>query len=146
MISVIGVTGKYIVQPELIEKHTKTLNWLSSCMLWKSEIRAFQKMLDQSSQYVTATDDKKKVDHFQHLILYYGGEVIDGLCKKLRDHESRLAKMLESEDESDVQYYKEHDTIIDELDSFSNQFTQFRSELIEFVEKGPEETDVNITN
>jgi hypothetical protein len=135
MISVIGATGKYIVQPELIEKHIKTLNGLSSCMLWKSEIRAFQKVLDQSSQRVTATDDKKKVDHFQNLILYYGGEVIDGLRKKLRDHENRLAKMLESENESDIQYYKEHDAIMDELDTFSNQFKQFRGELIEFVEK-----------
>ena len=104
-------------------------------MLWKSEIRAFQKVLDQSSQTLTATDDKKKVDHFQNLILYYGGEVIDGLRKKLRDHENRLAKMLESENESDIQYYKEHDAIMDELDTFSNQFKQFRDELIEFVEK-----------
>ncbi|HZB15114.1 MAG TPA: hypothetical protein VE467_18890 [Chryseolinea sp.] len=135
MISVIGATGKYIVQPELIEKHIKTLNGLSSCMLWKSEIRAFQKVLGQSSQRVTATDDKKKVDHFQNLILYYGGEVIDGLRKKLRDHENHLAKMLESENESDIQYYKEHDAIMDELDTFSNQFKQFRGELIEFVEK-----------
>lgn len=61
--------------------------------------------------------------------------MIDGLRKKLRDHESRLAKMLESEDESDVQYYKEHDVIMDELDSFSDRFKQLRSELIEFVEK-----------
>ena len=135
MISVLGATGKYIVQPELIEKHIKTLNGLSSCMLWKSEIRAFQKVLGQSSQRVTATDDKKKVDHFQNLILYYGGEVIDGLRKKLRDHENHLAKMLESENESDIQYYKEHDAIMDELDTFSNQFKQFRGELIEFVEK-----------
>jgi len=135
MISVIGVTAKYIVQPELIEKHIKTLNGLSSCMLWKSEIRAFQKVLDQSSLRVTGTDDKKKVAHFQNLILYYGGEVIDSLRKKLRDHENRLAKMLESENESDIQYYKEHDAIIDELDTFSNQFKEFRGELIEFVEK-----------
>ncbi|HYI77238.1 MAG TPA: hypothetical protein VEW65_06425 [Chryseolinea sp.] len=135
MISVIGVTGKYIVQPEVIEKHIKTLNGLSSCMLWKSEIRAFQKVLDQSSLRVTGTDDKKKVAHFQNLILYYGGEVIDSLRKKLRDHENRLAKMLESENESDIQYYKEHDAIIDELDTFSNQFKEFRGELIEFVEK-----------
>jgi len=135
MISVIGVTGKYVVQPEVIEKHIKTLNGLSSCMLWKSEIRAFQKVLDQSSLRVTGTDDKKKVAHFQNLILYYGGEVIDSLRKKLRDHENRLAKMLESENESDIQYYKEHDAIIDELDTFSNQFKEFRGELIEFVEK-----------
>jgi hypothetical protein len=135
MISVIGATGKYIVQPELIEKHIKTLNGLSSCMLWKSEIRAFQKVLDQSSQRVTATDDKKKVAHFQDLIIYYGGEVIDSIRKKLRDHEHRLAKMLESENESDLQYYKEHDAIVDELDTFSNVFKQFRGELIDFLEK-----------
>lgn len=37
MISVTSVTDNYILQPTLLNKHKKTLEWLSTAVLWKSE-------------------------------------------------------------------------------------------------------------
>lgn len=133
MISVTGITGKYILQPQLLEKHAEALQWLSTSMLWKSEVTVFQKILDERAPLL---EDKKRIDHFQNLILYYKGEVIDSIRKKIRDHETRLARMLEAENESDTQYYKEHHTIMDEASTFSTVFLQFRNEFLNFIETG----------
>lgn len=135
MISVTGITENYILQPETIEKHSKTLELLSATVLWKGELRTFQKILDQRAPLLTTIDDKKKIDHFQNLITYYSGEVVDELRKKLRDHENKLAHMLEAKDESYVQYFKEHDTIMDQVTTFSNLFKEFRAEFLAFTEK-----------
>lgn len=135
MISVTGSSGNYILQPELIEKHTKTIEWLSASVLWKSELGAFQKILDERSPRLTSLDDKKKIDHFQSLITYYRGEVIDSLRKKLREHETTLANMLETRDETNVKYFGEHRAIMDEASAFSKAFHDFREEFFEFIQK-----------
>lgn len=135
MISVTGTTGNYILQPATLEKHSKTLEWLSATMLWKAELKTFQKILDQRAPLLTTTDDKKKIDHFQSLITYYNGEVVDDLRKKLRDHENKLAHMLESKNETDLQYFKEHDAIMEQAATFSNSFTELRTEFLVFTEK-----------
>src|SRR5687768_11368468 len=111
MISVTGITGNYILQPQLLEKHTITFNWLSRTLLWKGEIATFQKMLDERAPFFTSVADKKRIDHFQNLIIYYAGEVILELQKKLRGHEKRLANMLETKDELNTRYFAEHDDV-----------------------------------
>lgn len=135
MISVTGVTGNYILQPELLQKHSETITWLSTSVLWKSEVNAFQKILDERAPLLRTEEQKKKVDHFQNLIIYYKNEVIDNLRRLLREHESRLATMLESKNESDIQYFKEHDGIMDKLQTFSDLFRQFRAELLQFAQQ-----------
>src|SRR5690606_33706122 len=89
MISVTSVTKDYILQPSLIEKHRKTLNWLSATLLWHREFAFFQKVLDQNAPKLTTVEDKKIIGHLQSLITYYSNEVLIDLQKKLRDHEHR---------------------------------------------------------
>ena len=132
MISVIGVTGNYILQPELLKKHTKTVDWISSTMFWKSELTTFQKMLDERASLLTSTDDKKNISHFQNIIIYYKNEVLVDLRKQLRDHEGRLANVLGTQKESDTQYFSEHEELMDRLNSFYNSFMGFRNELLGF--------------
>ena len=134
MISVTSVTNDYIIQPSLIEKHRRTLNWLSSTVLWQREFNFFQKILDQSAPKFSRIEDKKKIDHFQNLIIYYNGELIGELRKKLRDHEHRLADMLQTKDERKTEYFKEHDALMLELESFSNSFAEYKEEFFEFIE------------
>lgn len=141
MISVTGVTGNYILQPELLAKHHETITWLSTSMLWKSEINAFQKILDERAPFLRAEDQKKKIDHFQNLIIYYRSEIIDNLRRLLREHESQLATMLEFKDESNIQYFKEHDGIMDKLQTFANLFKQFRNELLQFAQQADTRQD-----
>ena len=135
MISVTSVTGDYILQPSLIEKHRKTLDWLSATILWQRECNFFQKLLDQNAPKLTEVDDKKKIGHFQSLIIYYRDELIIDLREKLRDHENRLADMLKTKDELKTQYFKEHDVTMMELDAFNATFMEFKNELFEFIER-----------
>lgn len=135
MISVTSITDKYILQPSLLYKHKKSLEWLSATALWKRELAFFQKLLEQYSPKFTSVDDKKRIDHFQSLITYYGGELIPSFATKLRVHEKKLAEVLESKDESKTEYFKEHDSLMDELSSLDGQFLQLKEEFFAFIEK-----------
>ncbi|WP_276370195.1 hypothetical protein [Chryseolinea sp. H1M3-3] len=135
MISAASVTTNYILQPSLLEKHRRTLNWLSATLLWQREFNFFQKLLDQYASKFTAVEDKKQIDHFQNLLIYYKNELIVDLRKKLRDHETRLADMLQTKDETKTEYFKEHDAIMQELESFNNAFTEYKENLFGFIER-----------
>lgn len=135
MISVTGATGRYILQPSLVSMHQQSLEWLSASALWKRELSFFQKLLDKNSAKATSTDLKKEMDHFQNIITYYGGEVVDSLRKKVREHESDLANMLQSMNESDTQYFKDHEAVMSDLSTFSKTYDQFRHEFFSFIEK-----------
>jgi hypothetical protein len=135
MISVTSVTDKYILQPTLIAKHKKTLEWLSAAVLWKIELSFFQKILDQSAPKLSTADEKQQIDHFQNIIIYYKGELIDSLTARLRSHEKKLADMLQSKDETKVGYFKEHDELMNALESLSDQFAEYKTNFYAFVEK-----------
>lgn len=135
MISATSTTKKFSVQPVLLEKHHKTLEWLSASALWKSELSFFQKVLDDRAGIIEGVDGKKQLDHFQYLIIYYNGEVIEDIRKKLRNHENRLARMLESKSELDTQYYKEHADVMDEAQTFSVRFEEFKREVLSWAGK-----------
>lgn len=135
MISVTSTTDKYILQPSVISKHKQSLEWLSTAVLWKREVSFFQKLLDQYAPKFTTVEDKKKIDHFQSIIIYYKGELIDAMTDKLRLHEKKLAEMLEKHDETKTEYFKEHDALMGELESLSRQFVQYKEELFAFIER-----------
>ena len=133
MVSVVSTTGNYILQPETIKKHAATLEWLSSAQFWKSELLFFQKILDTRVSHFTKIADKKKIDHFQSLITYYRGELVDVLRRKLRKHENHLAAMLRTKDETNTRYFTEHNSVMDELQSFSDAYSVFKKEFLEFL-------------
>ncbi|MBL6448783.1 hypothetical protein JMN32_20895 [Fulvivirga sp. 29W222] len=135
MISVTSATDKYIVQPSLLDKHRKTLEWLSATLLWKQELAFFQKLLDQNASKFTEIEDKKQIDHFQNLIIYYSGELIDTLRSKLRDHEKQLAGMLGARNESRIEYFKEHNEIMNELEAFNKSFIEYKEDFFHFIER-----------
>ncbi|MFZ6012161.1 MAG: hypothetical protein ACOYXT_17600 [Bacteroidota bacterium] len=135
MISVTSVTDNYILQPTLLSKHKKTLEWLSTAMLWKWELAFFQKLLDRYVSKFSSVDDKKKIDHFQNVITYYRYELIDALTARLRSHEKKLAEMLETKDETKTDCLKEHEGLMNDIEAANVQFLQNKEELFEFIEK-----------
>lgn len=133
MISISHATDQYFLQPTLLSKHQKTVEWLSTTLLMKVEAKFFQKLLDKSAKSATSEEDKKKLDHFQNLVLYYNGELIGNLSTQLRDHEKKLAEMLEQKDETKVSYFKEHDRLMAEMESLYKQFNIYKEELFHFI-------------
>jgi hypothetical protein len=124
-----------MLQPSLLDMHRNSIDWLSATMLWKREVTFFQKLLDKYSPLFNTEEDKKKVSHFQSLITYYNGELIDQLRTKLRDHENLLARTLQEYNESDTRYYQQHKGLMNELESFANSFNTLKHDLFEFIEK-----------
>ena len=135
MISVASTSANYILQPILLSKHKKSLEWLSATVLWKRELAFFQKLLDKYAKNFSSTDGKKKVDHFQSFITYYNGELVNSLSTKLRLHEKSLADMLETKNETKTEYFKEHDELMRQLESVNTQFAHTKEELFDFIEK-----------
>lgn len=129
-------TGEFTLPPSLIGMHRESVEWLSATDLWKRELGFFQNLLDQHAPKMDSVEFKKQIDHFQHLITYYDGELVDLLHKKLRKHESRLAKILREPNQSDADYYHEHNTLMDEASSFQKVFTEFKHGFFEFIERG----------
>lgn len=136
MISVLGTTSKYILQPALLDMHRQSIEWLSVIELWKREFSFYQKILDKHNGTNSVVDFKKQVDHFQNLIIYYNGEVIDLFQKRIREHENKLAHMLQELKESDTEYFTEHKGLMEELDSFQQNFLEFKKSFYDFIERG----------
>jgi hypothetical protein len=135
MISVCSITGKYVLQPALLGKHRKTLEWLSEVIFWKVELAFFQKLLDQNASKFSTSDEKKQIDHFQNIIISYKGEPIDLFASRLRLHEKKLAGALLTQDEMKVGYFKEHDDLMNELESVKRQLIEYKSALSIFIER-----------
>ena len=83
----------------------------------------------------TSTDDKKTIDHFQSLITYYAGELLPSYASRLRDHEKKLAQMLESRDEFNTEHITQHDAFMSELEALHQQFVQYKEEFFAFIER-----------
>jgi len=135
MISVTAVTDKYILQPTLLDKHRKSLEWLSAIVLWKRELVFFQKLLDQHASRFTSVEHKKQIGHFQSIITYYKGELLDSLATRLRLHEKKIAEMFEFQDETNTVYFTEHDGLMLELQAVNDQLLRYKEELFKFIEQ-----------
>jgi hypothetical protein len=133
MISITSITDKYILQPSLMAKHEKTLDWLSTSLFWKKEMSFFQKLLDNIAPKLSAVPEKQRLDHFQHFITYYNGELIDALRTRLRLHEKNLAEMLEKKDELAKKYFDEHDELMGALEAANTQILATKEDLYDFV-------------
>jgi len=131
MISVTGATNYYSLQPALLEKHSRTLSWLSATMHWKSELRFYQKMLNDLRPSMISFEVKAEIDDLENQVLYFLLEGIEELRRKLRHHESKLAKMLEARAEWDTQYYKEHDALMESAASLAQNIDKLVDRLRE---------------
>jgi hypothetical protein len=136
MSTLISTPATPLLQTSVTNLHNQSLEWLSATVLWKREVAFFQKLLDTYSPNFSALSDKKKIDHFQNIITYYGGELIDTFRKKIKDHEHKLADLLQQTNEADAEYFQEHITLIDELISFSKQFAELKHDFFSFIERG----------
>jgi DNA repair exonuclease SbcCD ATPase subunit len=117
------------MQPALLEKHASTLSWLSTTMHWKSEFAFFQKLLDDLRGSISSTETLSILETFENQITYFMLEAIEDLRKKLRNHENRLAKMLQTHSEWDIQYYNEHDTLMKDAQTLSESINSITGSI-----------------
>ena len=125
----------YLLEDGLNVKHQESTDWISEIELWKMELAFFQKLMDNYSPKFTTLDDKKQMDHFQNLIIYYSGELLDEFAQKIRRHEDYLAQLLKKDPAlADSQYRQKHGELKSHLASFESQFRMFKREFFQFME------------
>ena len=128
--------GTFLLEKSLYDFHKESTKWLSEVELWKIELNLFQKLLDKHAPDLRTKQQKMEIDHFQNLIIYYNGELLDEFKHELNLHEKNLASSLKDEDEiSDIALRDEHATMHRRLDAFETEFKNYKKELFEFLEK-----------
>ena len=126
----------YLLEIGLEELHKESVVWKSRLELWKTELKFFQKLLDKNSVKFVEIDDKKAEDHFQNLILYYDGELLEEYKQSVRRHEKRLGEMLSDNDRlQEIEYRNNHIALKEKVDSFDDTFRKYKQEFFAFMEK-----------
>ena len=128
----------YLLEIGLETLHKDSKVWKSRIEMWKRELGFFQKLLDSYSRKFDSPDDKKEEDHFQNLIIYYNGELLDEYKQAARKQEKRLAQMIakDSPDQMDeAEYRNQHIDLKKKFDSFDRQFRKYKHEFFDFIEK-----------
>ncbi len=119
--------------PTLMPRHREILEWLSCSAEWKNELTFFQELLDQYAEKFSSQEDKKKIEHFQCVILYYKFELIDVHRSRLKQHQKRLASILEASDPARKEYYRQYESLISDLEALKDQFDDYKNDLFTFV-------------
>ena len=128
----------YLLEIGIEELHKDSIVWKSRIDLWKRELTFFQKLLDSYSTKFTDAEDKKTEDHFQNLIIYYNGELLDEYKQAVRRQEKRLGELvaLDSPDKVDEAEFRNQQIAIKEkVDSFDREFRKYKHEFFAFIEK-----------
>ena len=128
----------YLLEIGLETLHKDSEVWKSRIEMWKRELIFFQKLLDSYSLKFDSPDDKKEEDHFQNLIIYYNGELLDEYKQAARRQEKRLAEMMGNESPDHVdesEYRNQHIELKRKVDSFDKQFRKYKHEFFNFIEK-----------
>lgn len=110
--------------------------WKSEVEMWKQELKFFQKLLDKYASKLTTVEQKQKIDHFQNLIIYYDGELLDFFRQKARRHAKYLAEHVENNKSFNKEEYKEKfGTVNNQLNAFSSEFRKYKKEFFQFMEE-----------
>lgn len=126
----------YLLEEGLEALHRESKNWYSELELWRIDLSFFQKLLDLNAQHFTSKEDKKRMSHFQNLIIYYTGEVLDRFEQMIRRHEKYLAsELMNMETLNESEYRKKHAEIASHVGAFRIEFIKYKREFYDFIER-----------
>jgi hypothetical protein len=116
--------------------HKESVKWISEIKLWKIELSLFQKLIDNYGPALDQVTQKKEIDHFQNLITYYNGELLDEFKQQIRRHENTLAKEFAIKGKvNEASYRENHKEIALRITAFETEFKAYKKELFSFIEK-----------
>lgn len=126
----------YLLGRSLIETHKVSTELLSDIELWKVELRFFQKLMDLYSVNCETVDQKKELSHFQNLLIYYDGELLDQYRQRIRRHDKFLAEILDHRANGTEEEYRVEQTELEnDLEAFIREFRNYKKEFYSFLEK-----------
>lgn len=128
----------YLLEIGIEELHKDSKVWLSRIELWKRELLFFQKLLDSNSTKFVNHEDKKNEDHFQNLIIYYNGELLDEYKQLVRRQVKQLSALVSkngTEPIDESTFRNNQINLKKKVDSFDREFRKYKHEFFEFIEK-----------
>jgi hypothetical protein len=128
-------TTSCLLEVSMEDLHQESKTWLSEIEFWRIELSFYQQLLEKVARH-TLGEDKKAIDHFQSLIFYFKGELLDQYEHDIREHERYLDAMVEEKAPFDEAFYREkHKKYESQINSFGIDFKQYRKELYAFAGK-----------
>ena len=124
----------FLADRSVEDLHYSSRQWLFNIEFWRRELDFLQTLLDRTVEKAESVDQKKQIDHFQNLITYYQGELLDEYHQKARRHEKSMRAMLNGESSEEVHMLREkHNSLFDQIVSFDNQFKQHKLDFYDFI-------------
>ncbi len=120
---------------EALYLHSK--EWREEISSWKMELNFFQKLLDTYAARCTEVEQKMKLDHFQNLIIYYNGELLDYFNQKVRRHTKHLKNHMNGQSEATdkEKYQNKSEELLSELFAFATEYRKYKAEFFQFMEE-----------
>ncbi|GAA4435851.1 hypothetical protein GCM10023188_28260 [Pontibacter saemangeumensis] len=136
MKSLSPVNTNYLLEVSLADLHRESRSWLSDINFWSVEMDFYQRLLERVAGRITSVEGKKGIDHFQNLILYFKGELLDQFEHDIREHERYLERLLQNKSPFNEQLYREvHKKYEYQIKAFNYDFKQYRKDLYKFTER-----------
>jgi hypothetical protein len=131
-----GTDTEYLLQSSLEDLHQVSKYWLDEIEFWKTELVFFQDLLDKFCPNIHTSEDKKQLDHFQNLIIYYNGELLDEYNRKIRKHTKMLARLMAEEQAKieDMSFREQHRVYGEEVSAMGKRLQEYKTELFEFIQ------------
>ena len=129
-------SSEYLLEIGIEELHKESTVWVSRIDLWKRELDFFQKLLDKYSVKFDTSDFKKQEDHFQNLIIYYNGELLESFKQSVRRQEKNLGSLLQATEYVDEATFRiQHIELKEKIDSFDTEFRKTKHDFFELIER-----------
>lgn len=127
---------RYLLPPGLPELHRQCLEWESALGLWKEELGFFARLIQKYRHELRTRTQMQELNHNRFLLDYYYNEFIPVLEARLAAQKAQLRRLMEPKEVQDESHCRRtHEALAHQIASFDQEFTCFRNELYDLMEK-----------
>lgn len=124
------------LEQNLENLYRNSLEWHLEVNLWKQELKFFQKLLDCNVSRFITMDQKQRLGHFQNLIIYYNGELLDQFRQQTRRCSKYLAKHIEERSEFNFdEFQQKFGGLNSHLSAFASEFRKYKKDFFQMMEE-----------
>ncbi len=125
-----------MLEQSLENLYQNSLEWQLEVALWKQELNFFQKLLDHYVSKFETVSQKQRLGHFQNLIIYYNGELLDQFRQQTRRCSKYLNKHIEEKGEFNFdEYQQKFGGLNNHLSAFASEFRKYKKDFFKMMEE-----------
>lgn len=124
------------VEQSLENLYHNSLEWQQEVALWKQELNFFQRLLECYASKFNTVDQKQRAGHFQNLIIYYNGELLDQFRQQTRRCTKYLGKHIEEQPVFNFdEYQQKFGGLNNHLSAFASEFRKYKKDFFRLMEE-----------